>query len=58
MNEDPGKDERELQRLRSEVDAQHRDIDDKDDRELRQETLIDSMDRLLRTNGAGSEGLT
>jgi hypothetical protein len=31
MSEDPGKDERELRRLRSEVAAQQRDIHDMDD---------------------------
>jgi serine phosphatase RsbU (regulator of sigma subunit) len=40
MSEDPGKDERELVRLRSEVAAQQRDIHDLDDREHRQEALI------------------
>ena len=40
MSEAPGKDERELRRLRSEVAAQHRDIHAMDDREHRQETLI------------------
>jgi serine phosphatase RsbU (regulator of sigma subunit) len=40
MSEDPGKDERELRRLRSEVAAQRRAIHDMDDREQRQETLI------------------
>lgn len=40
MSEDPGQDERELGRLRSEVAAQQRDIHDKADREHRQETLI------------------
>jgi serine phosphatase RsbU (regulator of sigma subunit) len=39
MREDPGTDERELGRLRSEVAAQHRDIHDMDDRERRHETL-------------------
>ncbi|MDQ5832172.1 MAG: SpoIIE family protein phosphatase [Actinomycetota bacterium] len=40
MSEDPGQDERELRRLRSEVAAQRRDIHDMDDREHRQDTLI------------------
>jgi len=40
MSEDPGRDERELRRLRSEVAGQRRDIHDLDDREHRQEALI------------------
>ena len=52
MSEDPGNDERELRRLRSEVAAQHRDIHDMDDRELRQETLI----ARLREEAAVREG--
>jgi serine phosphatase RsbU (regulator of sigma subunit) len=39
MSEDPGNDERELGRLRSEIAAQQRDIHDRDDREHRQKTL-------------------
>jgi serine phosphatase RsbU (regulator of sigma subunit) len=39
MSEDPGKDETELRRLRSEVASQRRDIHEMDDREHRQETL-------------------
>jgi serine phosphatase RsbU (regulator of sigma subunit) len=39
MSEDPGNDETELRRLRSEVASQRRDIHEMDDREHRQETL-------------------
>jgi serine phosphatase RsbU (regulator of sigma subunit) len=52
MSEDPGTDERELRRLRSEVAAQQRDIHDLDDREHRQETLI----ARLREEAALREG--
>jgi serine phosphatase RsbU (regulator of sigma subunit) len=52
MSEDPGTDERELQRLRSEVAAQQRDIHDLDDREHRQEALI----ARLRGEAAVREG--
>jgi serine phosphatase RsbU (regulator of sigma subunit) len=40
MSEHAGNDERELRRLRSELAAQRRDVQDIDDREHRQETLI------------------
>jgi serine phosphatase RsbU (regulator of sigma subunit) len=40
MSEHAGNDERELRRLRSELAAQRRDVQDMDDREHRQETLI------------------
>jgi serine phosphatase RsbU (regulator of sigma subunit) len=52
MREDPGKDERELRRLRSAVAAQQRDIHDMDDREHRHETLI----ARLRDEAALREG--
>ena len=52
MSEDPGKDDRELGRLRSEVAAQKRDIHDMDDREHRHETLI----ARLRDEAALREG--
>ena len=52
MSEDPGTDERELRRLRSEVAAQQRDIHDLDDREHRQEALI----ARLRGEAAVREG--
>lgn len=40
VSEEPGNDDRELRRLRSEVAAQQRDIHDRDDLEHRQDTLI------------------
>jgi len=40
MSDAPGKDERELQRLHSEIAAQQRDIHDMDDQEDRQQSLI------------------
>ena len=52
MREDPGKDERELRRLRSEIASQHRDIQDMDDRERRQQTL----NTRLREEAAVREG--
>lgn len=52
MSEHPGNDERELERLRSELAAQRRDIHEHDDREHRQETLI----ARLRRDAAVREG--
>jgi serine phosphatase RsbU (regulator of sigma subunit) len=52
MSEHPGKGERELRWLRSEVAAQQRDIHDLDDREHRQEALI----ARLREEAAVREG--
>ena len=40
MSEERRKDDRELRRLRSEIAAQQRDIDDRDDLEHRQDALI------------------
>jgi serine phosphatase RsbU (regulator of sigma subunit) len=52
MSEGPGKDERELKRLRSELAAQQGDIHELDDREHRRETLI----ARLREEAAMREG--
>ena len=52
VGEDADKDERELGRLRSEVAAQPRDINDLDDREHRQESVI----ARLRKEAAVREG--
>ena len=40
VSEEPGRDDRELRRLRSELATQERDIHDRDDLEHRQDTLI------------------
>jgi len=52
MSDDPGRDEREIRRLRSEVAAQRRDIDARDEREHRQDTL----NARLREEAALREG--